>query len=263
MYAIDFIDGDSFKSICDFELGQEVPNKKELIMYAPSDKYLEALVFIEANPDVEFKLVTHNGDTEVQLMSKLMPKNLICWYAQNLCTASSRTFPIPIGLENSHWHPAKRDIIIKSEKPKKRLLRAFTQFNPSTHESRVDLMNLIVSGKVDADFAPSINGQGFDVYIRNLSNYAFCICPRGNGVDTHRIWEALYVGCIPIVQRHLTHECLSGLPILFVDDWQEITSKKLVQFVEEVPNIIYDERKMSFKYWENLIKDEENCCGCR
>jgi hypothetical protein len=59
------------------------------------------------------------------------------------------------------------------------------------------------------------------------------------------------------------YRCLSELPILFVDDWQEITNKKLVQFVEEVPNIIYDERKLSFKYWENLIKDEENCCGCR
>ena len=24
--------------------------------------------------------------------------------------------------------------------------------------------------------------------------------PRGNGLDTHRLWEALYLGCVPIVQ---------------------------------------------------------------
>jgi hypothetical protein len=259
----DFVDGEKFKAICDFELGQNTPDKSEVIMYAPSDRYLEALVFIEKNSDVKFKLVTHNGDTEILLRKSFLPRNLVCWYAQNLCTASNRTFPIPIGMENSHWHPGKRDTIIKAEKSQQRVLRAFTQFNPSTHKSRLDLANLIMDKKIDVDFAPSVNGTGFEQYVYNLSRYAFCVCPRGNGTDTHRIWEALYMGCIPIVQTHLTHKCLDGLPVLFVENWQEITHQKLVHFIEQMPSIIYDAKKLHFKYWENLIKDEENRCGCR
>lgn len=263
MNNINFVDGDSFKSICDFELGEKMPEKQELIMYAPSDKYLEALVFIEKNKSKKFKLVTHNGDMEIVLDKRLLPSNLVCWYAQNLSSASSRTSPIPIGLENSHWHPTKRDAIINCQAQNERIIKPFSQFNPSTHESRIELVGLIRNKVIDVDFSYSVNGTHFDEYVFNLSKYTFCLCPRGNGIDTHRIWEALYMGCIPIVQNHLTHKCLSGLPILFVDDWQEVTQQKLVQFLDEATNIMYNLEKLSFEYWENLIKDEENSCGCR
>ena len=263
MYNINFVDGDSFRSICDFELGQTMPDKEELIMYAASDDYLRALVFIEENKSKKFKLVTHNGDTEINLNKRLLPPNLVCWYAQNLCTASSRTFPIPIGLENTQWHPTKRDIIVNSPIKEQRLIRAFGQFNPVTHESRVDLVNLIKEKVVDADFFQSVNGSQFGEYVSNLSKYAFCLCPRGNGVDTHRIWESLYMGCIPIVQNHITHKCLTELPILFIDEWEEVTHQKLVQFLDESTNIMYNLEKLSFEYWENLIRNEENLCGCR
>jgi hypothetical protein len=27
------------------------------------------------------------------------------------------------------------------------------------------------------------------------------LCPIGNGLDSHRLWEALHLGCIPITRR--------------------------------------------------------------
>ena len=122
MSSIRFVDGDMFRSICDFEFGEDMPNKEEITMYAASDDYLRALVFIEKNKDKKFRLVTHNGDAEINLNKRFLPPNLVCWYAQNLCTASSRTFPIPIGLENTQWHPTKRDIILNCPASKKRRL---------------------------------------------------------------------------------------------------------------------------------------------
>tara|TARA_R100000458_G_C8237867_1_gene217684 strand:- start:103 stop:891 length:789 start_codon:yes stop_codon:yes gene_type:complete len=262
MSSVRFVDGDMFRSICDFEFGEDMPDKEEITMYAASDDYLRALVFIEKNNDKKFRLVTHNGDAEINLNKRFLPPNLVCWYAQNLCTASSRTFPIPIGLENTQWHPTKRDIILNCPAQEQRLIRAFGQFNPVTHKSRTDLVNLIEKKAVDADFFQSINGSQFDEYVSNLSKYAFCLCPRGNGVDTHRIWEALYMGCIPIVQNHLTHKCLSDLPILFVDKWEEVTHQKLVQFLDDATSIMYNLEKLSFEYWQNLIKDTQDC-GCK
>ena len=35
----------------------------------------------------------------------------------------------------------------------------------------------------------------------NQSKYAFVLSPRGRGLDCHRTWEALCLGCIPIVKK--------------------------------------------------------------
>ena len=31
-------------------------------------------------------------------------------------------------------------------------------------------------------------------------DFAFVLCPHGGGLDCHRNWEALCLGCIPIVK---------------------------------------------------------------
>lgn len=31
-----------------------------------------------------------------------------------------------------------------------------------------------------------------------MRGYRFCLCPRGNGLDVHRMWECLLVGSVPI-----------------------------------------------------------------
>ena len=40
--------------------------------------------------------------------------------------------------------------------------------------------------------------EPYDNLLR-LHDYEFCICPEGNGVDTHRLWECLYLKVVPIV----------------------------------------------------------------
>ena len=36
--------------------------------------------------------------------------------------------------------------------------------------------------------------------LRIYTNYAFIVSPHRNGLDCHRTWEALVLGCIPIVK---------------------------------------------------------------
>jgi hypothetical protein len=36
-------------------------------------------------------------------------------------------------------------------------------------------------------------------YFNYLSTFKFAICPEGNGIDTHRLWECFYLKVIPIV----------------------------------------------------------------
>ena len=35
-------------------------------------------------------------------------------------------------------------------------------------------------------------------FLRAMAGHAFVLAPHGHGLDTHRLWEALYMGCVPI-----------------------------------------------------------------
>ena len=59
-----------------------------------------------------------------------------------------------------------------------------------------------------------------------LSEYKVSVCPPGNGVDTHRIWESLLVETLPIVKKsHFTKNLFSlGVPLVLVNSWNELQS---------------------------------------
>lgn len=50
----------------------------------------------------------------------------------------------------------------------------------------------------------------------------FVFSPRGNGIDCHRTCEALYLGAIPIVKTSFLDLIYEGLPVLIVQNWDEV-----------------------------------------
>jgi hypothetical protein len=69
------------------------------------------------------------------------------------------------------------------------------------------------------------------VYDKTLES-RYALCPRGCGVDTHRFYECIYLGCIPIVIRtHTVFDRLyhpdTGFPCLVVERWQDVTEELL------------------------------------
>ena len=73
-----------------------------------------------------------------------------------------------------------------------------------------------------------------------MKDYKFILSPPGVGEDTHRTWEALYVGCIPIVRSSNLNELYKDLPVLIVDDWNIITK----DFLESEYKNIQKKKKM-------------------
>jgi hypothetical protein len=65
--------------------------------------------------------------------------------------------------------------------------------------------------------------------LKRLKNYEFCICPEGNGVDTHRLWEAIYLKTVPIVIKSKFTDILikNNLPLVVIDDWSDLNIEKL------------------------------------
>jgi hypothetical protein len=78
-------------------------------------------------------------------------------------------------------------------------------------------------------------------YFTSLPNYKFVISPEGNGIDCHRHYEALIAGCIPIMERNqLILEKYKDLPILYTNNYSEITSEYLETIYEQMLNKTYD-----------------------
>lgn len=48
-------------------------------------------------------------------------------------------------------------------------------------------------------------------------NHRFVLCPRGNGVDTHRFWETLYRGAVPIVKKTHWSDSLKEYQLPYIE----------------------------------------------
>ena len=61
-------------------------------------------------------------------------------------------------------------------------------------------------------------------YYENLNSYMFAICPEGNGVDTHRIWESLILKVMPVVVLNSFTKNLknNSVPCLYLNDWKDL-----------------------------------------
>jgi hypothetical protein len=101
---------------------------------------------------------------------------------------------------------------------------------------------------------PTIDGR--KTYLREIKSSKFVLCPRGNGIDTHRIWESLYMGSIPIVIYENAHHLFTDLPILFINNWEELTYDFLNKKYEEMINQNWNYDKLKIDYWKKFIKEK-------
>jgi hypothetical protein len=102
------------------------------------------------------------------------------------------------------------------------------------------------------------NGQNFAEYINNVYNHKFVICPEGNGIDTHRFWETLYMGSIPIVEKNINNSFYTGLKICWIDDWEEVNETLLNDCWNDIHEWEGNTDLLTFEYWKNKILNERN-----
>ena len=89
----------------------------------------------------------------------------------------------------------------------------------------------------------------------NQSKYAFVLSPIGHGLDCHRTWEALILGCIVIVVSSPLDTLYEGLPVLIINDWNEINQELLNKTVDDFKDINFNYERITSKYWINKIKN--------
>lgn len=94
-------------------------------------------------------------------------------------------------------------------------------------------------------------------YIQIIKNYKFIVSPEGNGVDTHRTYEALLSGCVPIVEtNHMMTLKYPNLPILYTSDYSEINPAYLELKWAEMLDKVYDFSPLFLSYYPEHIQKE-------
>lgn len=212
--------------------------------------------------------ITHNGDFEVNLQTILSAPKFERWFAQNKNVDNDLITSIPIGLENFEPEFSYKSMFGKfsslpTNGPQKKEYISFLSSNLNTHNNLVYLnfntttypseRNYVKNKFINEKWITREEKVDWKTYYKSLSNSKFCISPRGNGIDCHRTWEALYLRTIPILKKEYYMEEFSDLPILFVDEWDKITEEYLYNKYEQMIKIDYNLEKMRMSYWKHII----------
>ncbi len=169
-----------------------------------------------------FILITHNSDTNVT--QRFLPlcdhEKLIHWFTQNLCIEHPLISPLPIGFANPIWQHGNYSLFSHvKQMDHQKTLPYYANFLIETNRQAREQCLSVLNKKQIPIFQRSPPHQ----YILELANSLFCICPEGNGIDTHRFWEALYLGTVPIVLRNtLTERFSKDFPCVLLDKWEDL-----------------------------------------
>ena len=79
------------------------------------------------------------------------------------------------------------------------------------------------------------------------------MCPRGNGIDSHRLWEALYLDCIPVIVKADWTAAYSGLPLLVLESWADLVSINLQQAYQRIKATAYRFDSLHMTYFSQAI----------
>jgi hypothetical protein len=191
---------------------------------------------------------------------KDIPDTVIKWFGTNLNFYHPKVELLPFGTLRKHSKMLSEEPL-KDPKDKELL---YINFSPASSYSRRDLYYRVRN----CDFATvewppaDVPQHVYDRYLLNygymVSMHKFMLCPEGCGIDTFRIWEALSLGCIPIVEKSYFSWYLQDLPVLIVDDFSELTQDILNLEYEEIMAESWNLDKLKKEYWNERIVQESN-----
>ncbi len=257
-----FVSGDTFRAFCDHvydETGNFRPQliKSHETIFVKGD-YLHPF-FKRMHPLIKnpYILVTHNSDDSAPGIYKhyLDGDKIVAWFAQNPDSTHPKLYPIPMGLANRYWPHGNVDAMQKMlglNSAKKHL--AYLNITVKTYTSERSLVYNLFEKK---PFCYSPGPKNYEDYLKDLAESKFVFSPRGNALDTHRLWEALYLGAYPIVKSSSLDPLYHDLPIVIVHDWNEVTEEFLHQKQLEFSMLTFFHEKLHADYWFNLINEHK------
>ena len=237
--------------------------------------------FIKHFHEIRHKIVLVTGDCDSCMPIDIFPNHsdftkfiesdkIIHWFSQNAMMKHPKLTCIPIGLDyhtmthaDHKW--GKRINALEQEKQLinlmpdefwKREIKCYANFQFAMNNRFANDRQLAI------DHIPSelvyYEPKEIERYEtwKTQSKYAFVVSPHGGGLDCHRTWEALCIGCIPIVKSSAIDLLYEDLPVLIVKEWKDVNIELLTRTVDEFKNKKFDYSKLTLEYWVNKFKEQ-------
>jgi hypothetical protein len=247
-----FITGETIQLCCDhfvgtldvFNYNPKISSLKERFIYIgnrePIDNQNNVFCYTHALESTQelintlktlrnpFKLVFHNSDHNFEHKHLVLFDELPllkCIYTQNMNVIHPNVYPLPIGLANSMWphgNPTIHKEVFEMNIVKDKEI--YFNFGVGTNPlKRGECLHAVSSLGV-----PWCDSLPYLEYLKELKRHKFAICPEGNGIDTHRFYECLYMNVVPICKKNILTEYYSKLfPVILLDDWRDLDINNL------------------------------------
>lgn len=170
------------------------------------------------------------------------------WFGVQVATRHPQLVPMPIGVDGRRLHTLQA-----AERRETRDILCYLNFQANHRRAEVKAIRQNVKAQfVGQPWVTSASHLTDAEYYAHLGRSKFVLSPPGYGWDCYRTYEAIAMGAIPIVQRRppVTDVC-EALPVLLVDEWDEITQEYLEHmWLEQAEK---DCRTMTMSYWQQRI----------
>ena len=233
-------------------------------------------------PLIDFSFILVSGDSDDIMPQELLnntdynklinDNRLTHWFCQNMIMENNKITKIPIGLDyhtltqRPLWGPIsscqdqeKMLIMIKDKSVPfwNRNIKCYGNFQFNIQSKLgYDRNDAFKNIKKDLMYYEEKPVSRLITWNKQ-KDFAFVICPHGAGLDCHRNWEALCLGCIPIVKTSKIDNLYKDLPVLIVKNWNIIDNNLLhntiIDYKKKFENNEFNIEKLKLSYWTNLI----------
>lgn len=245
---------------------KDIPNISSILFIGSHTHSIDRLDHIKKyfniiqNKPYNYIIIIGKGDGTLQINN--IPENIKYIYATNTDYDHTIIKFLPMGCDFRSINSFNKAYINNN-----RNILCYCNFSTNTHPIRTHIYNNIKN----KDFIMFENMGTFlnysisrDTFFERLGTSKYTICPRGNGIDTFRFYDAIYSGSIPIVVKEHFHnlKIFEDIPILFLEkeeDYKDLTKdfleEKYVELSKKIKsNIENNYENFDFSNFINNIK---------
>lgn len=268
---------------------ENIQNNNEILHVCPQalNRFVTKVLPILTKP---FILLTNNSDwtipDDIQKEFETLTSHplLTHWFSQNCVIDHPKISRIPIGLDYHTLIPTRKQTFSWSQPEKhswglktdpliqerslinlktysrpfwEREMKAYAnfQFLMTTRYGKIDRTDAYNTVPKEIVFYEPTKCTR-DICWKNMVKYSFVLSPHGNGLDCHRTWEALCLGCIPIVKTSGIDSLFDDLPVWIVRSWKDVTEENMKDKINEFRNRTFRYEKLELGWWQARIRSE-------
>jgi hypothetical protein len=218
------ISGKSFSEQCKWVVDPRYPTRVPFQyseastgdwVFVNGDYLRTFLITIPFRGSKRFVVIVHNTDRPFgQPEFDALRPHILHVYAINTTIQHPRLTTIPLGFVDRQlpfletFQPSSGD----------RPYEVYVNFTAGTN---TDKRNACLAA-VEGDSRVVVRtGLTVPEYYADLCRSKFVLCPEGTGMDTHRLYEALLCGAIPVVVRNPLTPLYEKLPVCILNRWTD------------------------------------------